>query len=375
MPSRTLRVMISSRCIDQFPSSSGRMLSDIRRDLKRSIEEEQGFQVLGTNAFDVWINEEEPPNGGDWNSAEVCLSAVESSDILISISNGNAGWAVDQGDMGICHAELQRGLEMAPSKVRLIELDGEWCSTGDQVHRDESFQAFLKERNLFRGSKPQTEEQLCSIVKETLRSALIQLAHSGVREAHRGGGPSGQSMDWNRLTFLQRKRTMEESLQRAILRRSNAELVDNHVVIDMSGTAVVLALHAIPEAYSESAARELVGQPFLHDHLMASFLSEERGGPIHIITCLKNVTVTQARKFLGFPDATVIAAPFGVYVADNIQKVQFAFIVGCTDDQNTQFGVQKFFEWLVRTGELSFLANRAVSRAKIVSAIASQVEA
>ena len=375
MPDKKLRVMISSRCNDRFPCDNGRTLSAIREDLKKSIEDDEQFQVLGVNAFEIWINEHEPPQGGGWDSTEVCLAAVESCDILICISNGNAGWAVDRGDMGICHAELQHGLEVAPSKIRLIELDGEWKSSGDQAQRDELFQVLLEQRNLFRGRKPRNEEALHSLIKETLRSTLLELAQHGVREAHRGGGPSGQSMDWNRLSFLQRKNAMEEALQRSILRRSNARLVQDHVVVDMGGTDVVLALHGLPEAYSESAARELVGQPFLHDHLRATVLSENRGGPIHIIACLKNVTVTQARRFLGFPDATVIAAPFGVYVADNIQKVQFAFIVGCTDEQNTQFGVQKFFEWLIRTGELSFLASRAMSRAKIVSAIASVVDA
>ena len=63
------------------------------------------------------------------------------------------------------------------------------------------------------------------------------------------------------------------------------------------------------------------------------------------------------QNFSGFPDATVVSAPFGVFVADNIQKVQFAFIVNCRDEANTRHGVQRFFEWLAQTGEESLVAS------------------
>ena len=58
--------------------------------------------------------------------------------------------------------------------------------------------------------------------------------------------------------------------------------------------------------------------------------------------------------------------------ADNVQKVQFAFIVNCRDEANTRHGVQRFLEWLDQTGEASLMAQRAQSRAKIVKAIAAE---
>ena len=66
----------------------------------------------------------------------------------------------------------------------------------------------------------------------------------------------------------------------------------------------------------------------------------------------------------------MVAAPFGVFVADNIQKVQFAFIVNCRDDATARHGVQRFFEWLAQTREEVLVAERARARARIVSAIA-----
>src|SRR6266849_5475107 len=120
--SSKLRVMISSRCDDKVPpKSSGQPLSDIRRELKSEIE---GAEVFGRKVFEVWINEETPPQGGTWDSWDVCLHAVNDCDILISLCNGNAGWAnpSDAGGIGICHAELMTGMSQAPAKVRLVAL-------------------------------------------------------------------------------------------------------------------------------------------------------------------------------------------------------------------------------------------------------------
>jgi hypothetical protein len=88
--SSKLRVMISSRCDDPFPVGAATSLTDIRRELKREIE---AVEIFGRKAFEVWINEETPPKGGTWDSWDVCLEALADCDILLVISNGNAGWA------------------------------------------------------------------------------------------------------------------------------------------------------------------------------------------------------------------------------------------------------------------------------------------
>ena len=103
-----------------------------------------------------------------------------------------------------------------------------------------------------------------------------------------------------------------------------------HLIVKLAGADIVLVPDAIPAAISVAPAKELVGQPFLHDHELFKVLQKkQRGGPVHVIGCHKTATEAQATSLLGFPDATVVSAPFGVFVADNIQKVQFAFIVNC----------------------------------------------
>jgi hypothetical protein len=156
-------------------------------------------------------------------------------------------------------------------------------------------------------------------------------------------------------------------------KRPGSVIVSGSLFVRLDGQEVLCEPHAIPAALNVSAARELVGQPFLRDHLFATLLTGQRGGPLHVIACHKTATEGQAMKLLGFSDATLVTAPFGVFVADPVQKVQFAFITNCRDEANTRHGVQRFFEWLNQTGEEALLANRAKARARIVRAIAKEV--
>jgi len=59
---------------------------------------------------------------------------------------------------------------------------------------------------------------------------------------------------------------------------------------------VLINVDAIPDAMSVSSARELVGQPFLHDYELADFIDDNEGGPVHIIACHKGATESQAKR-------------------------------------------------------------------------------
>jgi len=370
--SSKLQVMISSRCNDLFPldNSEEVKLSDIRRKLKREIEE---VELFGKKIFDVWINEEVPPKGGNWDSLEVCLQAVKDCDILLVLYNGNAGWATNQGNIGICHAELKTGLSQAPGKVRLISLEEIPIDNNTDSERNRLFQAEVAKQNLFRGGMVKDEDELIKRTKETLHDVLITLAQLGVRESSKGRFHSGQALDWNRMDFNGRQREMKRVIKDLIIKRRGSSEDDGNVFVKLNNINVLLFLHAIPAALSIGAAKEMVGQPFLNDYKSANILTKNRAGPVHIIACHKTATESQATKILGFPDATVVSAPFGIYVSDNVQKVQFAFIVNCRDEANTRHGVERFFDWLDKTGEVDLMAKRARSRAKIVKTIAKEI--
>lgn len=370
--SSRIRVMISSRCLDFFPAGQTfTRLSDTRKELKNEIE---AIDFFGKKMFEVWINEAAPPKAASWDSWDVCMNAVKDCDILIAISNGNAGWAQNAGDLGICHAELMTGLSTAPGKVYLIALDNITITSNDDGKRNKKFQDYVAKQSLFRGDTVTTVDALKTRVKEALREAVISLTQSGVREASRGKAYSGAALDWSRLDFKERQAQMVRVLREAIAARKGATEENGAVAVQIGGHEVLCSLHAIPASLSVSAARELVGQPFLRDHLLASDLKSSRGGPLHIIACNKTATESQALNLLGFPDATIVAAPFGIFVADSIQKVQFTFLTNCRDEGSTRHGLQRFFEWLNQTGEDERVAVRAKARARIVRVVAREAK-
>jgi len=373
--SSKLRVMISSRCNDSFPANSkGRPLSEIRKALKAEVE---ALEVFGKPIVEVWINEDTPPQGGTWDSWDVCMQAVKDCDVLIALSNGNAGWAQSGGDIGICHAELMTGLSHSPGKVRLISLGNVKLAKTAEGERNRRFQEFVDKQGLFRGGTVSTETELKERVKEAIRDALIALAQAGVRESSKGRFHSGEALDWSRLHFNERQAEMRRVLRDAMRQRAGSSEEGEHLLVRLGGVDVLCVPTAIPAALTVSAAKEMVGQPFLRDHELSPVLSRRkgtRGGPVHVIGCHKTATEAQATRLLGFPDATVVSAPFGVFVADGIQKVQFAFIVNCRDESTTRHGAQRLFEWLAQTGEEALVAERAQARARIVAAIARETK-
>jgi hypothetical protein len=371
--SSKIKIMISSRCNDVFPVGvSGRSLSEIRKDLKREIE---GTKLFDQDIFEVWINEETPPKAAGWTSEEVCLEAVRDCDILISLYNGHAGWATTSSDIGICHAELMTGVNQASGKVRLISL-GDITITTDLIEKQRNlkFTEFVNKQRIFRGGIVNNENDLIARVKEAIFDAVFSLTRMGVNEASLGRFHSGEPLEWSRLNYLERRNEMCKVLHEAISKRPSSHEESGNLFAKLAGKDILFVVNAIPDAISVSQAKEMVGQPFLHDHEYHNMISDDQGGPVHIIACHKGATEVQAKKLLGFPDATVVDAPFGIFVADDIQKVQFVFIRECRDDSMTRHGVQLFFEWLDQSGEEDLLAKRAESRAKIIKTIAEELK-
>lgn len=363
-----LSVMISSRCRDDFPVGSSSNLSDLRRELKREIEAERTF---GRKVFEVWINEDAPPAEGTQDSWDTCLKAVRECDILIVLSNGNAGWALGDKDVGICHAEYMEGLRSAQAKVRLISLPQVKDITGVAGERNRRFQQYLNSQTAFRGGDVNTVEDAKKRVYEAVADAVISLAQRGVQSAASTRFDTGAALDWTRLDFRHRKLAMEETLTSSLSGIARAKSMDDGVVVPIGGKSIAIIPHAIPAAFTVAAARELVGRPFLSDHLRVGMLQKAHG-PLHLIACHRSATETQATALLGFPDAVVVSGAFGVFVADDVQKTQFAFLNNCRDDTQTRHACQRFFEWLQQTGESDLVAKRAESRSRIVKSIAKE---
>lgn len=373
MKSSEITIMISSQCKNHFMNDSNeKTLSSIRKELKKEIEP---TKIFGKKLFKVWINEEEPAQEATFDSHEICLNIVKDCDILISLFNGHAGWAITQGDIGICHAELMTAIDNAPGKVRLIDL-GYRNKANDSLEesRNQRFTEYVNSQNLFRGGDVSSIKDLKVQVKDAIYDTLIKLSKSGVYEASKGKYHGGKSLEWSRLNYKERYEAMCNVLVDSITKRTSLSTVKDKIIANLLGKEILFIPNAIPDSLSVSQAKEMVGQPFLKDHEQVVYISDDQGGPVHIIACHKSATEFQAKKLLGFPDATVVNAPFGIFVADNIQKVQFVFITNCRNESTTRHGVQRFFEWLEQNGEDKLLVNRALARARIIKLIAKENE-
>jgi hypothetical protein len=140
----------------------------------------------------------------------------------------------------------------------------------------------------------------------------------------------------------------------------------------VGGADLLFLIHAVPDAMTNPAAREMVGRPFHHDHEAASALGRGKGGPVHVIACHRGVTEKQASDLLGQPDVETVDAAFGVLAVDRSSKVQCLFLRNCRDETSTRHAAQRAFEWLERSEEDLLVARRGASRARIVKTIAEE---
>lgn len=371
MAPNKLRLMISSRCKTKFPigDESGEELSVIRKELKKEIEAEKFF---GKPLVNVWINETESEDGSI-TSWDACIKQASDCDIFIALLDGEAGWQKDTSGIGICHAEFETAHATSPGKVRVVSLLESGNKIKTKLGPDLDFVNAVNKADLLGLRGFSNAAELKDRTKELVRELVLQLCHEGAREVKKSGSNTGQALDWSRMNFSDRQKKMVDTLITSLGAKDGAKAEDNVVTIPVLKKHVLFRPSAIPAAFTVSAAREMVGQPFLHDHELSRLLQSGVGGPVHIIACQKNITEAQAMSLLGFPDATIVSGSFGVYVSDNIQKIQLCLISNCRDAASTKHGMQKLFDWLKRTGEDDLLASRAMSRAKILKVIAGEI--
>jgi hypothetical protein len=360
--------MVSSQCKRAFPKG-GRTLTAIRQDIRDKLE---GATLFDAPLFEVWINEDAPAAGLEQNSWEKCLTSVRQADILIVLDAGHAGWARSSGDVGICHAELMTAFNAAPAKVRIIPIRGSEALDDEDSARNQRFEQYVGQINAF--SPPvYTESDLMKAVENAVVDAVSSLTELGVREARKGRFHSGDALEWSKLNFAEREERMVATLQAALAEARGVSLRDGVVTMPLASGKIAFHLHASPGALSVTASRERVGRPFLEDHRHVDGYRSDTAGPVHLVACQSGATEAQARTILGFPDTTVISAPFGVFVADQTQQIQFALLKDCRDETTTRSAAHRFFDWLRETGEEAAVLDRAQKRRRVVNAIAAEL--
>jgi hypothetical protein len=365
--SSKIKVMISSRGNDLFPlsSKSGVRLSDVRVKLKREVE---ASLVLGERPYEIWIHEKATEDA-ELDSWDECLRQARECDIFIAFYNGNAGWAGPQGGtVGICQAEFNTAYSHTPGKVFIVNIYEPASTKVPSSPADKEFQKLIESQSRF-GRCLKDPTSLESEIRRTIVEATVKMVQRGVKEANRGKGYIGPALEWNRQSYSQRQVSMIAAVRSALKPRVSEKHANTCTAI-VDRSQISFRLGAVPDSISIATAREMVGQPHLADHVSIEPLTKADGGPVHIIACHKGVTEAQAQRLLGFPNATIVNAPFGVYVLDPIQAIQLVLISNCSDETETRHGVQRFLAWLPQAGQSEALVRFAKKRKEVVRFLA-----
>lgn len=369
------RIMLSSRCDTKIKDINGEIsLSDIRSEAKKLLETAKLFDK---DVFDVWINEESHDVNALESSWDACMSKVKKCDLLICIYTGEAGWKNNEGDIGICHAELESGFNSEPSKVYIIDASNALLHEITTSQIDDKFKDYVERLKRFHSQAHDKEQIIISIVK-IAREGLVSLAKMGRREARKGKYNYGDALDWSRLNFDERAKAIIKTIKEQLEQPDHVtpDDTDNFVLIDdpddQIGEKHQLVIHGCPGSMGVASAREIVGRPFLRDHIYVKKQPNPANGPVHLIGVHKGVTEQQALSVLGHPDAVVVEGPFGVYIADKIQNIQIVFLSNCRDATSTRHNVQRFMSWLDESGEKKNFYERSNKRKKIIDVIIEQ---
>jgi hypothetical protein len=369
--SSKIKIMISSRCSDPFPvaAKGTKRLSDYRAQLKTEIE---AIRIFGQPIFEVWINEKAAEDGSQ-QAWDHCMGQARDCDVFVALFNGNAGWSDNAGTIGICHAEFEEAYASAPGKVFIVNIyePNAKGAPGGGIHA--SFQEYIQRLRRFDTRAARSEAQLLEAVRRTVWQATVKMVQRGVREASRGTSYVGPALDWSRLSYAERVARMQNAAAAGLNQDGASAAIDgNRIQRKVDGKPILFVVSAVPDAMSVAAAREIVGQPHLSDHALYDSLKKRHGGPVHLIACHKSVTEAQARTMLGFPDATVVSAPFGIYVVDPVQTIQLVLVAQCRDEISTRLGVQRFLEWLDESEQAAALVRHAAKRKRVIEALAGK---
>jgi hypothetical protein len=375
--SEKIRVMISSRCSANISyQGSSVPLSKVRFAAKADVESMK-FWKDADGLFECWINEDSASASMDETWWAHCLKQARQADIVIVLYNGESGGSIKGEPMGICHSEVEAALATQSGKVRGIQLP--MANLPKEIFarkRDEAFRAYINSLDIFRGATANTGEEVISRLHQELRQAVVDMTQRSAVTPDLGKSNTGVALEWHRMSYDQRSRAMRSQMHLTLSDRTGSKSFDrsrdNLISVELASQQILIGLHAVPDAFSQPAARERVGQPFLFDHTLQEKLARCDGGPIHVVSVYKGVTEGQALKMLGFPDAIVVPGAFGLHIADGVQKIQLVMLKNCGSPTATRRALTEWLEWVQRSGEATHVVERAKARKRIIEAIAKE---
>lgn len=360
-----LNVFISSRNNDtiKLKDGHGESLSNIRLFLKEELEK---IKLFDKDFMEIRINED---FGADTtlDSYNKCLDEVKNSDLIIALYNGVAGWAPEGIDLGICHAELSKALDISTRKTAIINLEKYFEITpadAAEENRNKIFKKYTEQLNRFNNPlKVPTDKQTSDGIKEALLKSIKSIIYNNLIDRikisniyYNISGNNNISLNWKKLKYTDRNNNITGILRNLISNSPNF-------------SKLITQAFSIPDNMSVDDARSFTGRPFLKDHELIQTMDPSQYGPIHFIGVYGNATEIQVKNMVGYPDISAIRDDFGLYVWEQNTHIQLVFLVDCKTPEAIKSCFLLFNNWCDSTGEIENIKKRAEARFYILKAI------
>lgn len=334
-------------------------LGDLRKFIKKEFESQL---FLNEQLVSIIMNEEGFETSFDIDAFDACLKTVKSSDLIVVLYSGDAGWApnMDPHTNGICHEEYLIAVQEHPSMTFGINISGYFTKakySKDQKRRNAIFEEDINSYYRFKEySVAKTVTDLEKYIKRLLTGYIkksISNAFTAKKEIDSGNTVFGKTLNWSKLSYQQR----------------NKELKDiSTVTFNNIFPKILCNFHAIPDHLSVSDARNFLGRPFLNEH-KGIHSAKNKMGVIHFITVYGNVTENQCKNTVGYPDVTLIRTSFGYYLWEQTVQIQLFFISKCINPSVVRTRKQQIINWIKSSKERSNIELRSQERYNILKAI------
>ncbi len=354
-----IKLFLSSRTSPVFEGldDSNYSLSHLRKFLRVTFEEER---YLSSTLIDVIVHEEGFNATFDQDVFDTCLAEVAESDIIVILYAGDAGWAPSAESNGICHQEYLSAVQEHPSMTFGINLKNYFKGVKYnkvQISKNDAFQKDIDRYEKFQEHiAVNTVSQLQSEVKTLIEGYIgesIKRAFVAKKQLDAGNTVFGKTLSWSKLSYIQRTHEIELLTGK----------VFKHIFED-----TICLYHAVPDHMSVSDARNSLGRPFLYEHREISG-SRFKRGVIHFITVYGNVTESQVKNLIGFPDLTLIKTPFGYYLWEQTTQIQLIISSKCINPGLINTRGQQIVNWLRSSQEKNNIELRAEARYSILKSI------
>ncbi|MEN2281634.1 hypothetical protein AAGF08_05795 [Algoriphagus sp. SE2] len=357
----TIKIFLSSRVNSSFSNlDPKKSLKDLRKFLQEEIEKEY---FLEEKIFEVLINEGTFDSTLSKDAFENCMDSLRSSNVIIILFNGEAGWPIADLDSsnGICHEEYLAALQEFGDMSFGINISKffKLPEKGKAFERNESFA--LDVENDFKHMETIEAKDFNELKNKCLiqiKRYLIKALENSFRTQKRvvaGSSIIPETLDWSKLSYSERIAKMKETLQSA--------LVSNPVFSNM-----ICRYYAVPDSMSVADARNQLGRPFLYEQ-NEIIGSGKTAGVVHFIAVYGRVTASQVKSLVGYPDLTVINTPFGFYLWEKNVHIQIFFLQSCINSNLIKLRIGQIEIWLNSSREKANIQMRAERRFQILNAI------